>query len=444
MVITVSTLPQIRRELSADALHRTLNTAFSKIPDHRPKPDIALRDALLSGFALFSLKDPSLLAFDARRSAGNLQDLFGINKVPSDTRLREILDLVDPELLRPAYNDVLRILQRGKGLEHFVFHQGAYLLAFDGTQYFSSREIHCDSCLESKNSHSGVITYSHQMLGAAIVHPDRRVVIPLAPEAIIKQDGATKNDCERNAARRLLAKIRDEHPHLKIIVIEDGLSSNAPHIADLKSARMSFILGAKPGDHAYLFESWIAAQESGKATTIRGQITGGGEYDIAFASDLPLNASHPDLLVNFLQLIERDAEGNITKRFTWVTDLTITPENAHHLARGGRARWKIENETFNTLKNQGYQFEHNFGHGKRHLSVVFAMLMMLAFLVDQVKQLCCPLFQAVVKKYGTKRALWEHQRSHFFHFRFESMQHLYEVMLLDLAKEVAAPRRDSS
>jgi len=113
-------------------------------------------------------------------------------------------------------------------------------------------------------------------------------------------------------------------------------------------------------------------------------------------------------------------------------------------ARGGRARWKIENETFNTLKNQGYHYEHNFGHGKKNLSVVFAMLMMLAFLVDQVQQLCCPLFQAVWKKMGTKRALWDNVRSHFRHFRIHSMRQLYEAILYDLAKEVPLPGLDSS
>ena len=84
--------------------------------------------------------------------------------------------------------------------------------------------------------------------------------------------------------------------------------------------------------------------------------------------------------MNFLQYTEYASDGSIRKRFSWVTDLTITRDNARHLVRGGRARWKIENETFNTLKNQDYHLEHNFGHGEQNLSVVFAMLMMLAFL----------------------------------------------------------------
>lgn len=436
--------PQTRRSLSADALHALLRVAFEAIPDSRPKPTIPLADALLSAFAMFSLKDPSLLAFDARRPERNLQQLYGIGRVPCDTQMREILDPVDPEHLRPAFQDVFRQVQRGKGLEQLVFHEGAYLLALDGTGYFSSPTIHCDSCLEKVNRKTGEVTYVHQMLGAAIVHPDFREVIPLAPEAIIKQDGTTKNDCERNAAKRLLRKIRREHPHLKFIVIEDGLASNAPHIRELMALDMHFLLGAKPGDHAFLLDQLIAADDADQVTVLTEKTVDGGLREVRFAHDLPLNESNQDVRVNVLEYRELGPDGETRREFSWVTDLTITRRTARHLVRGGRARWKIENETFNTLKNQGYQFEHNFGHGQQNLSVVFAMLMMLAFLVDQVQQLCCPLFRAVWQKFGSKRALWENLRSHFQHFVFVSMRHLYEVMLHDLAKGVPAPTPNTS
>lgn len=438
------TMPKTRQQLSADGLHRTLREGFQQIPDHRSKPDIPLPDALLSAFALFSLKDPSLLAFNERRSEGNLLRLYGIGQVPSDTRLREILDPIDPALLRPVFTDVFRSLQRGKALEALMFHDNCYLLALDGTGYFSSPSVHCDSCLQKVNSQTGAVSYSHQLLGAAIVHPDFREVIPLAPEPIIKQDGTTKNDCERNASKRLLRKIRQEHPHLGFIVIEDGLASNAPHIREILDLNMHFILGAKPGDHAHLFQHWIAAEDAGLATTLSGTLTGGGTWEINFASQLPLNESSPDLRVNFLQYGEYDQHGEAQKRFSWVTDLALTAGVVLHLARGARARWKIENETFNTLKNQGYQFEHNFGHGKQNLSVVFAMLMMLAFLVDQTQQLCCPLFRAVWLKCGSKRALWDEQRAHFRCIALASMQELYEVMLTDRAQEIPLPPLNSS
>ena len=436
--------PKTRRNLSADGLFRTLQSGFERIPDHRPQPGIPLPDALLSAFAMFSLKDPSLLAFDKRREDANLKSLYGIGQIPSDTRMREILDPVDPQQLRPLFNDVFRDLQRGKALEQFVFHEGCYLLALDGTGYFSSSAVHCDSCLQKVNSRTGEVTYSHQMLGAVLVHPDFREVIPLAPEPIIKQDGSTKNDCERNASKRLLQKLRQEHPHLRFLVIEDGLASNGPHIRELQDLNMRFLLGTKPGDHAFLFEKLLNAYDDDRVTTLTYQLLGGGCREISFTHGLPLNEANPDLLLNFLQCYEFDAAGNPQKIFSWVTDLRITSENAPHLVRGGRARWKIENETFNTLKNQDYKFEHNFGHGEQNLSVVFALLMMLAFLVDQTQQLCCPLFQAVWEKSGSKRELWDQMRSHFRHFVFTSMRHLYEVMLHDRAKNLPAPTLDTS
>jgi hypothetical protein len=262
-----------------------------------------------------------------------------------------------------------------------------------------------------------------------------------APKQIKKLFGQNNNDCERNASKRLLRRIRREHPHLKLIVVEDALASNAPHIRELADLDMRFILGVKPGDHEYLFNQLLREFEEDRVTTLSWQKKDEKDVlcEIAFTHDLPLNESNQDIRVNFLQYMEFGPDGERRKIFSWVTDLTITRGNARHLVRGGRSRWKNENETFNTLKKQGYHFEHNFGHGKQNLSVVFAMVMMLAFLVDQTQQLCCPLFQAVLKKTGSKRVLWEHTRSHFYHFRFRSMRHLHEVALYDLAKEVPAP-----
>ena len=94
----------------------------------------------------------------------------------------------------------------------------------------SSKKIVAGNCLEKVNKKTGDITYYQQMLGAAIVNPGFKEVIPLAPEFIIKQDGQSKNDCERNAAKRFFGKLREDHPHLPLIITEDALSSNAPHI----------------------------------------------------------------------------------------------------------------------------------------------------------------------------------------------------------------------
>jgi hypothetical protein len=439
----VTTAPNIHTHLSADALFALLQNAFSNLSDHRSgTPDIALSDALMSAFAMFSLKSPSLLAFDKERSQDNLHRIYGIERVPCDTSMREILDPVEPECLRPVFKHVFDQLQRRTALKAMEFVQGHFLLALDGTGYFSSNHIHCESCLETHHR-NGIVTYAHQMLAAVILHPDKREVIPLMPEPIVKQDGSDKNDCERNAAKRLIAKLRQAHPDLNVIVTEDSLSSNAPHIEMLQAHDVHYLLGVKEGDHAFLFNQVAQAEQAGRVTYYeRDDADRGVHHRFRFVSDMPLNASSAHLRVNFFECWEM-SKGKV-QHFSWVTDLRVNKATVHRLMQGARARWRIENETFNTLKNQGYHFEHNFGHGYQHLSVVFALLMMLAFLVDQVQQLCCPLFQAAWAKWGSKRLLWAKMRALFDVYALDSMEQLFQALYYGLKKSAPILDLDST
>ena len=160
-----------------------------------------------------------------------------------------------------------------------------------------------------------------------------------------------------------------------------------------------------------------------------------------YVENLPLNKSNDDLRVNFLQHDEFDSDsGDACKRFGWVSDLSIPRPLLPQYVAGGRSRWRVENETFNTLKNQGYQYEHNFGHGKENLCTVLMLLMFLAFTVDQIQQACCPVFIAVWEKLRSKRNLWDHLRSHVRHFVFESFVQLWESILLETAMAQPPPR----
>src|ERR671926_1849809 len=160
-------VPKVRTHLCADALLRSVQDVFCQLPEHRKgDADIPLSDALMSAFAMFSLKSPSLLAFDKERAEDNLHHLYGLERVPCDTSMREILDPVAPESLRPVFKQVFTHLQRRQALHEMEFVQGHYLLALDGTGYFSSQQIHCESCIETHHR-NGAVTYAHHMLGAA-------------------------------------------------------------------------------------------------------------------------------------------------------------------------------------------------------------------------------------------------------------------------------------
>ena len=322
----------------------------------------------MSAFAMFSLKSPSLLAFDKERAEGNLHTIYGIERVPCDTYMREILDPVSPKCSarcsRASFGNssVARRLNRWRFLMATIYWPSMARGIFP-PRPFTVRRV----C--TRSTATGRITYSHQMLGAAIIHPDLRAVIPLMPEPIVNQDGTAKNDCERNAAKRFMAKLRQDHPHLKFIVTEDSLSSNAPHIETLHDHGLHYILGVKEGDHAFLFQQVQAAEHAGRVTYYeRHDRAAGVVHRFRFVNDMPLNASNADVRVNFIEYWEIGPDK--VQHFSWVTDLRVSKRNVYHLMRGGRARWKIENETFNTLKNQGYHFEHNYGHGEQHLSLV--------------------------------------------------------------------------
>jgi hypothetical protein len=414
--------------LSADALFGLVRGEFEQVPDPRAdNATLALPDALMSGFAMFSLKDPSLLAFEERRTIDrNLSTIFKIGRAPCDTQMRTLLDEVEPADLRPVFQRVQGAVAASGELRPYEFLGGSYLVSLDGTGYFSSKQVHCSACQQKVNSQTGEVTYYHQLLGGVIIHPDLRQVLPLAPEPIQRADGEAKNDCERNAAKRFLEHLKADYPQRVFTITEDALSPNAPHIREIRKYGYHFILGVKAGDHAYLFEQAALARQAGQ--TSESEVHQGKTWHrFSFVNGMPLNQSSPDVAVNFVEYWEIGPDK--TQHFSWVTDFSVTQLNVMMIMRGGRARWKVENETFNTLKNQGYHFEHNYGHGQHHLSVVLAGLMLLAFLVDQVQQLADGLFQAVLKKKKRLIRLWEQLRALFQTLEFQSMAELFQAIL---------------
>ena len=340
---------KLRKTLSAPGLLKNVRNEFEKIREHRngtvkyPLPDV-----LMSGLAMFGLKYPSLLQFDKARHEksikANLKNLYGIKKAPCDTQMRQVLDPVSPNELRSAFTSIHRQLQRQKVLESYQY-LGGYLVSLDGTGQFSSNKIRCKDCC-SKNLRNGKKQYYHQLLGAVVVHPDKSNVLPLFPEAITRQDGENKNDCERNASKRLLPVIRSGFPKLKIIIVEDALASNAPHIRLLEDLSFNYILVAKPSDHVYLFEKIEESMAKGNLHQLKIQDEDGTIRHYNYINSIPLNASNPDLLVNFLEYWE-EKDGKQIYHNTWITDLELRQDNVYYIMRGGRTRWKIENETFN-------------------------------------------------------------------------------------------------
>lgn len=425
-----------KKHLSFGSLRNALSSLFNQFPDMRQqaKTDYSIHDAMMSGFACMYFQDPSLLQFQERlreaENRDNLQTLYGVKDIPEETQLRDIADEIESERFSPIFKDYFSRLQRGKHLLQYQLFPELYICSIDGTQYFHSQSINCPSCLKTTHK-NGEISYSHKVLQAAIMHPDMRQVIPLMPEEIRNTDGNTKQDCEINAAKRLVPKIKKDHPQLGLIIVGDDLFSRQPFISEVLAAGNHYIFVVKPDSHKYLME-WIEAYDKEDINEQRITDEKGRIHVYEWVNNVPLNGSADSINVNFFryQIISKDKKGNekVTFKSSWITDLEIRSDNVAILVRAARCRWKIENECFNTLKNQGYYIEHNYGHGKKNLCFNFLLLTLLAFFFHQIFELTDHLYQACRKKFGSKRNMWENLRVRIRIFVFESWE-----LLLDFA-----------
>jgi hypothetical protein len=423
-------LTSLNKYVSAPALLNQVRRSFEKIPDPRCYgQQFSLPDVLMSGLAIFGLKYPSLLKFDEQRNEerirANLKSLYGVEQAPCDTQLRSVLDRVNPAELRVPFIQIHQKLYHQNFLEGFRY-LDSFLVSVDGTGQFSSSLVSCPECCV-RHHKNGQVSYYHQLLGAVIVHPDRDQVLPLFPEAITHQDGATKNDCEANASKRLLKQLREAFPTWPLRVVEDSLSANGPHINLLKELNIGYIISVKPEGQESLFLEVRNRVLNGQSEEFEAL----GEDKILrgyrWINEIPLNKSHPDLLVNFLDYWEiRDGK---EFNFSWITEIKLTADNVHLVMKGGRSRWHIENQTFNTLKNQDYEFEHNYGHGEQHLATVFAMLMMLAFLIDQVQEYGCVFFQAARQRFHSRTSLWIKIKGLFKEFFIKNWESLWYAII---------------
>jgi len=356
-------MQMIRKHLWVKDLLTNVRQKFDKIKDSTSKRsrDYSLTDCLMSGVAIFGMKYPSLLQFDkdSRHNEvvkSNLKSLYLVKDAPSDTQFRERLDVIDPNQLQRGINAVITQLQRGRALEAYQHIDNRYLIPMDGTGFFSSHEVHCDNCCV-KTHKNGTVTYYHQALSTVIAHPEHKMVFPIALEFIQKQDGASKNDCELNAAKRLIVKLKTAHPHLKMRILCDALYANGPLIKGFQANDMGYIIAATKKNNSYLYQQYSSAD----VTTYKVQ-EGSKTYVYKFCNNLPLNETHQDIKVNFVQYIEIDNK-EVKFYSSWITDIHLTETNIIDVVKGARCRWRIENP----LADESVVFSKNLqNYGNTH------------------------------------------------------------------------------
>ncbi len=351
-----------------------------------------MADFGLSAFAMFFMQSASFLSFQRRLEKGqgrsNCQTLFGIEKIPSDNYIRDMLDGADPALLSPCFEDTERLLLEPAMREAFGRLGGRALVALDGTEYFCSQRIACPHCQTRKRSNGKVESY-HSMLCATVVAPGHSKVVPLAPEFIVKQDGAEKQDCERNAVKRWLMQHGARLKPLRPVYLGDDLFACQSVVERLADNGDDFIFTCKETSHKALYDFIDGAELTRHEVQVRkGKTRQTHRY--RFVEKVPLRDGKDAVLVNWIGFDSLNAKGAVTYKMAFVTSLPVAKSNVAEIAACGRAGWKIENEGFNVLKNNGYELEHNFGHGETNLAMTLAALNLLAFAWHTVLDLLEP------------------------------------------------------
>lgn len=419
----------------------SLRQAINTFPDKRTgnNKQYEMMDAAASAFSVFFTQCPSFLEYqklmEKRYGLSNARTLFGIKDIPTDNHIRELLDSVSPDSLVPVFDVCFDALSKSHDLDMFRVPLGKenndMLIALDGTEYFSSETIHCDNC--SVRKRDGQTRSAHSMVTPTVVMPGKNTVVSLPPEFIMPQDGREKQDCEQNAAKRWIEKHGGKYSCSNATILGDDLYCHEPMARLFLNKGFNFILVCKQESHKTVYE-WI----NGILKEKRVRAWDGKRHQITtyrYCEGIPLRNGADALTVNFVEVtVRREEDGKQLYHNAFVTNHPITEETVLAIVIAGRARWKVENENNNTLKTQGYHLEHNFGHGKKYLSMLFATMNILAFLFHTMLEFMNNKYKLLRKVIGARVRLFNDIRTLLSYHCYKSFNSLLDFMIEGLKK----------
>jgi len=433
----------VSEEMSFTSIIAKAREAFASFSDCRKGKNISIDmcDAGLSAFAAFFMQSPSFLelqrSMQESQGKNNVQSLFGAFRIPSDNHIRTLLDTPTPKELQPIFSFIFDGLNRAGVIDSYRHINDSLLIAYDGTDYFSSQKIHCPNCSTQVHA-NGETTYRHIAVTPVIVKPGESKIIPLMPEFVSPQDGSVKQDCEINASKRWLTQWGNDFSQLNVTALGDDLYCHEPLCRDVLAKQMNFIFVCKPESHKETYDwlSFLDREHAIKSLVIKRWT--GKRYEIdtyRYASKIPLRDSKDALNVNWCELTTT-VKGKILYHNAFATSHEVNGNNVVMMVEAGRARWKIENENNNTLKTKGYHFEHNFGHGKQNLSAVLATMIILALLLHTTLEWMDKEYRLLRQVIPSRQRLFNDMRALTTYFCFESWPELIDFMLQGWSKHI--------
>jgi len=431
--------------LSFDALQGIMHRHIAPLPDHRkkgPNTHSRIQDAALGAFGIFFTQSPSFLDYprplQQTKGHNNVHTLLGVAQIPCDNQIRKLLDPIAPSGLEPVVLDIFERLAQHRMLTHFRDLDHHLLVALDGTHYFSSQTIHCHNCL-TRQLTNGPTLYYHAAITPVIVCPGRSQVLALPPEYIMPQDGHAKQDCERAAGKRWLAKHAARVAPHGVTFLGDALYSNQPFCALVLHNRGNFIFTCKPDSHPKFYERLAFWQATGGMAEREGRRWNGRFTEVTlvrYINDVLLRGGADALSVNWFAItVVKATTGEQLYHNSCISNHRLPADNVMHVAQARRGRWKIENENNNVLKTKGYHLEHNFGHGQQYLAAVMLSLNLLAFLFHTVLEWSDAKYALLRQGRARRQTFFNDIQALMRYMVFDSWDHLLNFMLRGLALE---------
>lgn len=417
-----------------------LDRTFADLPDARrgQNTSYAMRDAAMAAFSVFFMQSPSFLAhqevMQQTKGHSNAASLFGLARLPSDPQIRNLLDPLAPADFSAPFWDVFAVLEQAGELAAYRSFAGNWLVSLDGTQYFFSTKIHCQRC--TVTVHDETEYYTHTAITPVLVAPGESRVIALEPEFIQPQDGHAKQDCERNAGKRWLARQAQHLVGHRVTLLGDDLYCNQPFCEGVLAQKLNFIFTCKPDSHPALYEEVALLSRLSAVTELTHRHWNGQAHELwryRYVNAVPLRAGSAALTVNWCELtIVQEETGEQLYHNAFATSHRLTDETVVPLVAAGRARWKIENENNNVLKNYGYHLEHNFGHGAQYLSMILVLLNLLAFLLHTVLDLCDQTYHRLREALRRRQTFFNDLKALTRYMLFESWDQMLNFMYVQL------------
>lgn len=432
----------MRHNLTVDAFIQRLKA--KKLTDKRTGQNVQYRvnDAAQAAFAIFFMQSASFLAGQRhlRQAKGqsNAETVFQMERIPTDTHIRNLLDPVRPGELTDEFRFLLDELAADGHLDRWRVLNGRLALSLDGVYFFTSQKISCAQCQTRELGEDNML-YTHSAITPVVVAPGNGHVLPYVPEFIVPQDGQEKQDCEVNAAKRWVRREQSTLRRYRALLLGDDLYSRQPLCSLVLEGGCDFIFVCHRDSHPALYAVVDAVDNLERLPTYSERHWNGKHGEIRtyrYLNEVPLRAGEEALSLNWCDLVViHEDTGEILYRNEWVTNLTLDATNTPEVVACGRARWKSENENNNVLKNHGYHLDHNFGHGQEYLSTTLLTFNLLAFLLHTIALITDEVYQKIRQALGARRIFFNDVRALMRYLIFTDWESLLRFMFVQLELE---------